>query len=164
MKIYIFRHAQKAVDFSGDPDLTLEGHSQAVKLMEKVLKKELPTPTQLWVSPRKRTHSTFRPLAEQLKLPLQVQEALLEQTSDETVIDFRKRVKNLLEAASTKSEDVIFMCSHYDWVVEALAVIPSDTDFSSDYEYSNWSPCQHVGFEISGDGLFKFLELKRINL
>lgn len=163
MKIYIFRHAQKAVDFSGDPDLTPEGHAQAMKLLEKVLKNELPTPTQLWVSPRKRTHSTFRPLAQHLKLPLQEQEALQEQTSDETITAFRKRVHNLLEGAGTQSQDIIFMCSHYDWVVEALAVIPSDTDFSSDYEYSHWSPCQHMGFEVD-DGFFKFLELKRITL
>lgn len=163
MKIYIFRHAQKAVDFSGDPDLTPEGYAQANRLLEKVLKNELPKPTQLWVSPRKRTHSTFRPLAQELNLPLLTQEALLEQMSDETLTDFRKRVLNLLEGASTKSDDVIFLCSHYDWVVEALAVIPTDTDFS-DSEYSHWTPAQHMGFEIGNDGIFKFIELKRISL
>lgn len=161
MKIYIFRHAQKAVDFSGDPDLTPEGHNQAQKLLDKVLKNELPTPTQLWVSPRKRTHSTFRPLAQELKIQMQEQEALLEQTHEETLVDFRRRVKNCLEAAASSQNGVIFMCSHYDWVVEALAVIPSDTDYSA-YEYSQWSPCQHMGFEITADGIFNFIELKRI--
>ena len=78
MKIYIFRHAQKALDFSGDPDLTPEGHAQASKLLDRVLKEELSAPTQLWVSPKKRTHSTFRPLSQHYKLPLQSQEALLE--------------------------------------------------------------------------------------
>ena len=163
MKIYIFRHAQKAVDFSGDPDLTPEGYAQANKLLEKVLKKELPTPTQLWVSPKKRTHSTFRPLANELHLQLQIQDALLEQQNDETLADFRHRVKNLLEKAGTKSDEVIFMCSHYDWVIEALNVIASDTDFS-DSDYQHWTPAQHMGFEVSSDGLFKFLELKRISL
>lgn len=164
MKIYLFRHAQKAIDFSGDPELNTEGHAQAVKIMEKVLKKELPTPTQLWVSPRRRTRSTFQPLAELLKLPLQEQEALHEQTSGETLMAFHQRIQNLLEGASTQTQDVIFMCSHYDWMVEALVVIPSDTDFSSNYDFAHWNPGQHIGFEILEDGIFKFLELKRIQL
>lgn len=163
MKIYFFRHAQKAVDFSGDPDLTTEGYAQAHKLLEKVLKNELPMPTQLWVSPKKRTHSTFRPLANELHLQLQTQDALLEQQNDETAIDFRHRVRNLLEKAGTKSDEVIFMCSHYDWVIEALAVVPSDTDFS-DSDYQHWSPTQYAGFEISSEGIFKFIEFKRISL
>lgn len=163
MKIYMFRHAQKAIDFTGDPDLTPEGHSQALKLLDKVIKKELPTPTQLWVSPKKRTHSTFRPLSEHLKLPLQSQEALLEQVSSESLADFRQRIRNLLEGASQQTEDVIFICSHYDWVVEALQVMPADTDFSS-AEHSHWTPAQHMGFEILDDGIFKFIELKRISV
>ncbi|HWU44260.1 MAG TPA: hypothetical protein VN132_12505, partial [Bdellovibrio sp.] len=124
--------------------------------------KELPTPTQLWVSPRKRTHSTFRPLAEHLRLPLLGQEGLLEQMGNETLSDFRKRVRRLLENAATSADEVVFICSHYDWVVEALAVMPSDTDFS-DAEYAHWSPAQHMGFEITPEGLFKFIELKRIS-
>jgi broad specificity phosphatase PhoE len=163
MKIYIFRHAQKATDFSGDPDLTPEGHAQASKLFDKVLKNELPRPTQLWVSPKKRTHSTFRPLSEHLKIPLETHDSLLEQKSDETVSEFRKRISRLLEAASEKNAEVIFICTHYDWVIEAMAVINADKDLS-DGDFQHWTPCQHVGFQVNEDGLFEFLELKRIAL
>ncbi|WP_413293229.1 phosphoglycerate mutase family protein [Bdellovibrio sp. HCB185ZH] len=162
MKIYIFRHAQKAMDFSGDPDLTPEGHGQASTLLDLVLKNEMPKPTQLWVSPRKRTHSTFRPLSEQLKLPLVNQEALLEQQGDESLQIFRRRISNLLEKASEATNDVIFMCSHYDWVIEAMSVIPSETDLSDD-RFNHWTPCQCVGFEVAKDGMFKFLELKKVS-
>lgn len=164
MKIYVFRHAQKAMDFSGDPDLTAEGHAQASKLLDKVLKEELPRPTELWVSPKKRTHSTFRPLSQHLGLPLITQDALLEQKGDETLSDFRKRISKLLENAATKTEATIFMCSHYDWVVEAMGVAPADKDLSSDADFSHWSPCQHVGFHVNSDGVFEFIELKRIQL
>lgn len=161
MKIYIFRHAQKAMDFSGDPDLTTEGHGQASTLLNKVLKNEMPVPTQLWVSPRKRTHSTFRPLAEHFKLPLVNQEDLLEQQGDESLQTFRKRITKLLEKAAESKNEVIFMCSHYDWVIEAMAIIPSETDLSDD-QFHHWTPCQCTGFEIKSDGLYKFIELKRI--
>lgn len=163
MKIYVFRHAQKAMDFSGDPDLTTEGHAQASRLLDKVLKEELPRPTELWVSPKKRTHSTFRPLAQHLGLQLIVQEDLLEQKSDESLSEFRLRVTRTLEAAATRKDSVVFLCSHYDWVVEAMAVAPSDTDLSG-IEFSHWSPAQHVGFHVKQDGVFEFIELKRISL
>jgi phosphohistidine phosphatase SixA len=162
MKIYIFRHAQKAMDFSGDPDLTTDGHNQASTLLDLVLKKEIAQPTQLWVSPRKRTHSTFRPLSEQFKLPLTNQEDLLEQHGDESLQIFRRRISNTLEKASEAKNEVIFMCSHYDWVIEAMTLIPSETDLTED-RFQHWTPCQCVGFEVQSDGMYKFIELKRIS-
>ena len=163
MKIYIFRHAQKAMDFSGDPDLTQEGHDQASKLLDKVLKNELPQPTQLWVSPRKRTHSTFRPLSEHFDIQLESHDALLEQHGDETLSNFRSRIQNFLENAANLKNNTIYMCSHYDWVIEAMALVPSDKDLS-DSEYSHWSPCQYIGFEVNKDGIFEYIEFKRISL
>lgn len=163
MKIYIFRHAQKAMDFSGDPDLNVEGHAQARKVLEMVQRNQLPRPTELWVSPKKRTHSTFRPLSIELHLPLKIHESLLEQHGNESVSEFRKRIEQVLEIAKVDHHSVIFICSHYDWVLEAMSVIPCDTDLTSP-EYSHWSPCQFVGLNIGDSGLFEFLEIKRIEL
>lgn len=162
MKIYLFRHAQKAMDFTGDPDLTIEGHSQASKVLDKVLKGELPQPTELWVSPKKRTLSTFRPLSRHFKLDMQIQETLLEQQSDETLTEFRQRIERLLLfGTQTQVDSVIFICTHYDWVAEAMNVVPSDTDLSHP-EYAHWNPCQYIGFSKTEDGLFEMIELKRI--
>lgn len=163
MKIYLFRHAQKAMDFSGDPDLTAEGHAQASKVLDKVLKNELPQPTELWVSPKKRTHSTFRPVSQHFGLPMQINEALLEQQGDENLSDFRSRIEKLFEGARTRKEGVIFLCSHYDLVVEAMSVLPSDKDLT-DSEFSHWSPCQYIGFEVDNDGIYEFLEFKKVQL
>lgn len=160
MKIYIFRHAQKAMDFTGDPDLTLEGHAQAQRILVKVLKNELPRPTELWVSPKKRTHSTFRPLSMELKIPLKNTEGLLEQLSTETLHDFRQRIENVLNQARKNPDAIVFLCSHYDWVLEAMTVIPSETDLT-DTEFTHWSPSQYAGFRVHPDGLFEFIELQR---
>nr|WP_295900308.1 phosphoglycerate mutase family protein [uncultured Bdellovibrio sp.] len=163
MKIYLFRHAQKAMDFSGDPDLTAEGHAQASKVLDKVLKNELPRPTELWVSPKKRTHSTFRPLSQHFNLPLQINTSLLEQQSNEKLTDFRSRIEKLFESAAEHKDAVIFLCSHYDLVVEAMTVVPSDKDLS-DSEFSHWSPCQYIGFDVNKDGIYEFIEFKKVLL
>lgn len=162
MKIYLFRHAQKAMDFSGDPDLTAEGHAQASKVLDKVLKNELPQPTELWVSPKKRTHSTFRPLSQHFGVPLQINEGLLEQQGDESLSDFRSRIEKLFEGA-TERKGVIFLCSHYDLVVEAMTVVPSDKDLTES-EFSYWGPCQYIGFEVNKDGVYEFIEFKKVQL
>lgn len=161
MKIYLFRHAQKAMDFSGDPDLTSDGFAQANKLLDRILKNEMPQPTSLWVSPKKRTHSTFREVSRALELPLQIHEELSEQKAEETLQDFRKRIQHLFEAASRQNAEVVFMCSHYDLVVEAMTVLPCDKDLQT-AEFAQWAPCQFIGLETSSDGIFKFLEFKRI--
>lgn len=162
MKIYLFRHAQKSIDFTGDPDLTPEGHAQASKLLDKVLKNELPRPTELWVSPKRRTQSTFRPLSQHFKLPLINQEALLEQQADENIDQFRSRIEKLFEKAEENKNAIIFLCTHYDWVIEAMSIVACDTDLSTS-EFMHWDSCQYVGWEKkSPDDIFEFIELKRI--
>lgn len=161
MKIYLFRHAQKSVDFTGDPDLTPEGHAQALRLLDKVIKNELPRPTELWVSPKKRAQSTFKPLSQHFALPLKIHDSLLEQQADENLEQFRKRIEKLFEKASENTDSVVFMCTHYDFVIEAMAVVPCDTDLSAP-EFAHWSPCQYVGWKKNADNIYEFLEFKRI--
>ena len=33
-----------------------------------------------------------------------------------------------------------------------------------DYEFQQWAPAQHIGFELTSEGIFQFIELKRIDL
>lgn len=162
MIIYIFRHAQKAMEFNADPDLTPEGHGQASQLLKKVLNQELPQPTQLWASPKKRAQSTLRPLAHHFHIPVQALDSLLEQKSTENINDFRERIQETLQKLGQLENEVIFLCSHYDWVSEAMALAPCDKDLS-EADFYNWTPAQHVGFKIN-NGVFEYLELKRISL
>lgn len=162
MIIYVFRHAQKATDFSSNPDLTEAGHRQAQELLKKVTSKQLPIPDALWTSPKIRAQNTFIPLSHHLSLDLVKHEGLYEQSPDEDLSQFRQRVRKVLESAANSGKEVLFICSHYDWVVEAMNIIPADKDLSGD-DFHHWSPCQHVGFRVLDDGLFEFIELKRIS-
>ncbi len=166
MKIYIFRHAQKEFSFSNDPELSAEGHSQASQLLTQILNKNLPTPTELWASPKKRAHSTLSPLAKHLCLSIKTSKALNEHQSRESTQDFHSRIEEVLHSVSTPAktdspDQIIFMCSHYDWLLEAMNLIESNTDLSQS-KFTHWEPCQYVGFEVDEKGVFNFLELSTI--
>lgn len=162
MKIYIFRHAQKNRDFSENPDLTESGHQQAHKILELVQRNKLPPPEEIWVSPKRRTHSTMRPLADSLKLNLDIHEFLEEQQGHETIDQFRARIQGTLDQLLKTQSRTVYLCTHYDWLVEAMPLIPSDKDLL-DYEFQQWSPAQHIGFELTTEGIYNFIELKRID-
>lgn len=162
MILYIFRHAQKAMDFNADPDLTPNGHGQAAQILKKVTQGELPQPTRLWSSPKKRAQSTFRPLAHHLQIPLELREELTEQISGETISEFRQRIQKTLQGLGALENDVVFLVSHYDWVSEAMTLVSCEDDLSG-ADFSHWTPAQHVGFKCY-DGAYQYLELKRINV
>lgn len=161
MKVYIFRHAQKDVDFTGDPDLTSSGHEQAEKLLNKVIKNELPTPTLLWSSPKKRTFSTFAPLANHLNIKIHAHADLHEQLRGENLNQFRQRIGKVLDAASEQKNQIIFICTHYDWLAEMVSVVNSDLDMGHP-SLASWSPAQHIGFDVEEDGFFRFIEISTI--
>ncbi len=163
MKIYIFRHAQKKRDLTVNPDLTDSGHAQAKKILEAVERQKLPTPDAIWVSPKCRTHSTMRPVSEKLNIPLDIHDHLEEQQSHESIDQFRSRIQAVLEKLPQHPHKTVFMCTHYDWLAEAMPLIPSDKDLL-DYDFQQWAPAQHIGFELNSDGIFQFIELKRIDL
>lgn len=160
MKIFIFRHAQKSMDFSGDPDLNSQGHAQAQELAKKVLSGELPRPTALWVSPKKRAQNTFRPLSEELQVPLQIKSELLEQQGHENTSGFRHRLQDVLNKAMDSGEEVLFLCSHYDVTVEFMSLIDADKDLSM---FTHWHSCQYIGFDVQEPD-FKLLCFERISV
>ncbi len=53
----------------------------------------------------------------------------------------------------SNANEVHFICTHYDWIEEALTLINSDKNLNS-FEYSGWSPAQFLVFEVS-DGSWK---------
>lgn len=163
MKIYIFRHAQKQRTLTDNPDLTDFGHQQALKIRESILRGKIPAPTSIWVSPKVRTHSTMKPTSEHFSVPLEVHENLEEQQGHESIEQFRRRIQVSLEKISQEPHGVYYLCTHYDWIAESMPLIPSDKDLL-DYEFQQWAPAQHIGFELSSDGIYQFIELRRIDL
>jgi phosphohistidine phosphatase SixA len=152
MKFVLFRHAHKGVQPFEDPELSLPGFEQAARLTGMISAQQLPVPTKLWVSPRRRTSQTFYPVSRGYSIPLEIKDEL-DQCSEETGSEFRKRIQSLLnEIDSMKlSAETVFACTHYDWIEHAMQLIHCDRDLNT-FEFSHWSPTQFVEFDITAAG------------
>ena len=155
MKFVLFRHAHKGILPFDDPELSLPGFEQALQILNLVKSEKLPTPTRLLVSPRRRTSQTFYPLSKNLELTLEMRPELDQGLRDEGNLAFRNRVQNFLKdiSAQQESTDVVFACTHYDWIEAAMGLINCDKDLNS-FEFSHWSPTQYIVFEVKAPHWF----------
>ena len=152
MKFVLFRHAHKGVSPYDDPELSQQGFEQASQILEMIKNAKIPEPTHLFVSPRRRTSQTFYPVSKEFNLLTQIRPELDQRNSQESSADFRKRISNLftlLEDINTPNA-VVFACTHFDWIEEAMTLINSDKDLNS-FEFSYWSPAQYIVFEKEAD-------------
>lgn len=151
MKFVLFRHAHKGILPFEDPELSLQGFEQAHRISDLISKNSLSIPTRLFCSPKRRTSQTFYPSAQRLGLKTEVNPDLDQRASQESSIDFKNRVQKFLRQIEKLNGNlVIFACTHYDWIEEAMALINSDKDLKS-FEFSHWSPTQYVEFEIENN-------------
>ena len=104
MKFVLFRHAHKGIQPFDDPELSLPGFEQAARLVEIVNSHHLPTPTRLFVSPRRRTSQTFFPLSRGFSVALEIRRDLDQATSQENGVVFRKRIENFLAEVASQAE------------------------------------------------------------
>ncbi|MGZ3744901.1 MAG: histidine phosphatase family protein [Pseudobdellovibrionaceae bacterium] len=164
MKVYLFRHGQKESFPFEDPDLTSFGHQQAIQLANLIRSGDLCKGTHFLSSPRLRAQSTFKPAAELCGSPLQVTAALDQRTAYESAEVFRSRIQHLLNSLpeNFSEKDVVYLCSHHDWIEESLSLIPADTDLLSP-PYWSWRPAQYMYFEVV-DGLWTLKHFNRIEL
>lgn len=149
MKFVLFRHAHKGIVPFEDPELSLQGYEQAALILDLIKKENLPKPTHLYASPKRRTAQTFYPTSKEFNLKIEVQPDLDQQNPQEANLDFRKRVQHFLKQIENAQlpDSVIFACTHYDWIEESMALISCDKDLNS-FEFSHWSPTQHIVFEL----------------
>lgn len=152
MQFILFRHAHKGIFPYEDPELSNQGFEQAVRLNELAKNKALPAPTQIWISPKKRTSQTLYPIAKEFAISPVVKAELDQRSNEESSISFRKRVHSLLNLVSEKysNNEVIYACTHYDWIEEAMTLINCDKDLGT-FEFSNWAPSQFLIFEINAE-------------
>lgn len=159
MKLYLFRHGEKASPFHPNPPLSEFGMQQAMALSEKVQIKELPRPQYIWASPRLRSQQSFQALSDSTGVRMEVRADLDERQMSETHLEFRERITSFLRHAEIQN-GVIFACSHADWLEAVLALIPCDTDLDREI-HSHWSPLQYVALQLN-NGIFEFIESKRV--
>jgi phosphohistidine phosphatase SixA len=147
MKVAVFRHAEKQSEWGHDPSLSLKGEKQSHHLKEWIRDGKIPAPTRLASSPKTRALLTFSPLNRALGIKLEKLDALNERQPEENLDSFKQRVRQVIAEFSVKSEDVIFLCTHLDWIEEFLSAVPSDTEFSELLTFS-WAPASFLLFDV----------------
>lgn len=156
MQLILFRHAHKGLTPAIDPELSEQGFRQAQKLIDVVDQRKIPAPTKSWVSEKIRTKQTVEPVCQKHKAPIEISDLLNLRGYEENAEQFRLRIKKMIslfnDLASTQTSSVHYLCTHYDWIEEAMIFIPATTDLTT-YEYASWAPAQYLHFTIS-EGLW----------
>jgi broad specificity phosphatase PhoE len=158
MKVVLLRHGTRASQDFGDSPLSPVGHKQAEDLAERVQSlSDLPRPTLLLCSPKRRARETLQPLSDSaqlgMELALTIDARIDERHQAETGREFESRLKEVLDEVSNKSEDCIYICSHLDWLELAMVLIPSNM---SELEKAlSWSTAEYRIFKVE-HGLWNF--------
>lgn len=148
-EIVLFRHAQKG-SWTNDPELSEQGHRQALLIVELVHRELLPRPHQLLTSPKKRAQQTLIPLQEEFQIPLIIEPTLDERNSYETGREFEARIKSFVqEEIPQQQSSCLFMCTHLDWLEVFSWAAPLIVDISSDI--LDIPPAHYYHFELDKD-------------
>lgn len=161
MIFILFRHGHKSMEPPENPSLSAKGHEQSRKLLEMTKGKVLPAPTVCLFSNMIRTKETLHDLIENFKPKSELKNDLNLRDLKETSQQFRARVQKLInfytfQAAQPENKNqVVYACTHYDWVEEAMTVINCDKNLNS-YEFAGWAPAQYIEFKITEEGIWQF--------
>ncbi len=153
MKLVLLRHGSRNSIEGSDSGLNSEGKYQAQALLTRLIDPQvsaaaaplhvanLPRPTVLYSSPKRRARETLAPLAEALQLELRIEKNLDERrTEGESERQFEKRVVEYLSQIHEKHshESVVFLCSHMDWLEVAMFFLTIQDNHSElDFSFQN---------------------------
>jgi phosphohistidine phosphatase SixA len=161
MIFILLRHGHKSMEPPENPTLSGKGHEQARQLLKMVQEKTLPAPTVCIYSDKIRTKETLSELIDFLKTKNELKTDLNMREYNETATQFRTRIQKLVNlytyqgSQPENKNQVVYACTHYDWIEEAMTVIDSDKNLNS-YEFASWSPAQYIEFKINEDGIWQF--------
>ena len=151
MYLILIRHGHKTFLPPEDPTLSDKGFSQADELLKLVEKGVLAVPHTCWVSDSQRTYQTLEKIIKHHNVQYEKTEQLSVRQNHESGSEFRNRVAKTiisLDQIAQHSRDKVYMlCTHFDWIEEAMSVINCDQNLTS-FEYSHWAPAQYMVFEI----------------
>lgn len=159
MIFILLRHGHKSMDPPENPSLSAKGYEQSRQLLKMAQDKTIPAPTVCLHSNMIRTKQTLQDLIENFKAKTELKTDLNLREHNETAQQFRARVQKLInlytfQASQPENKNqVIFACTHYDWVEEAMTLIDCDKNLNS-YEFSSWAPAQYIEFKITEDGVW----------
>lgn len=147
MQIFFFRHAEKDITPVGNPELTSFGLLQAQQLKIWVQNNKLPRPDLIISSPKTRAEQSMIAVHKHSHCNLQKSEALLERQRDEDYEEFVKRIMHFIAQLEQYTQDVIYVCSHYDW-------LDLCTEEMGGHHFS-WGPLNYAHYEYS-EGIWSF--------
>lgn len=150
MQILVFRHAEKTFSMQGNPPLSEYGSQQATKLAQLVEQNKLPRPEILLCSLQLRTLQTLLPLSRLLQIEVQKTEQLDERKSSESLPQYREKIRTLIESFSAQKpaqQKNTFLVTHFDWLEEAMSIIPCDQDLTQ-AQFSGWSSACFMHFQV----------------
>ena len=110
MKFVLFRHAHKGNSPFDDPELSKQGYDQAANLLQLINENVIPKPSQLLVSPKRRTSQTFYAISKEFNIPKKIQNGLDQRGENETQAKFRHRISEFLKQVEqiNQSEAVMY--------------------------------------------------------
>jgi phosphohistidine phosphatase SixA len=151
MKVVLLRHAARPAHDPGDCSLTTYGLAQAEALARAIVPQgDLPMPTRLLASPKKRAQQTLVPLSQFTQVGLETDPRLDERRQNETQKEFDQRITVLIKDFSQpqpRPDSCVYLCSHFDWLQTASLLLPSDAS-PVDLE-RNWANCEYLVFRIA---------------
>lgn len=161
MIFILLRHGHKSMTPPENPNLSDKGHNQAHHLLKMVQENNLPTPTLCLYSDKIRTKETLNKLIETFHPKHELKTDLNLRELNENAQQFRARIQKLVnyytyQASQPQSKNqIVYACTHYDWIEEAMTIIDCDKNLNS-YEFASWSPAQYIEFKINDEGLWQF--------
>jgi broad specificity phosphatase PhoE len=154
MHVILLRHATRSPLHPADGGLSEAGRRQAADLVDRLNPSgPLLHPTVLIASPKRRAQETLAPLSSYCGIQINLNENVDERRDAETGLQFQARVRAWVKETVSKygTNDVLFVCSHLDWLEEVLRVAPSNlTALEIERPFA---PCEARAFEIR-DGIW----------
>jgi broad specificity phosphatase PhoE len=114
----------------------------------------IPAPSRLLASPKRRAKETLTPLSHALHLPLEIDGRLDERHQTETGGEFQDRIVSVFSdlEAQASDEGCVYLCTHLDWLEGAMIALNHDM---SELEASlGWSTAEYKIFKLE-DGIWK---------
>ena len=160
MILALLRHGEKSNPYSDHSETPLSplGWQQAEMLKKQVEKGALPIPTHLIASELERTQATLEPLSHRYHLSINKKKEFDLQDAHETSSQFYHRVtKGLTFLTSFEPQAVVYVCSHQDWLHQALSIITSEQNLAP---YNFWPTARYMIFEVPQGHLVNWTLLK----
>ncbi|MCC6137575.1 MAG: histidine phosphatase family protein [Bdellovibrionaceae bacterium] len=143
MKLILLRHGDRSPGFSDVP-LSEKGLQQAQELTQK---QELLGVTQILCSPKRRALQTVEPLTKTLGLHLNILQELDQMRQIESPNDFMERVQRFLMALPRTSPETLLVCSHSDWLQQAVLLLASDDQVFAPYSFFSCAEFKIFNFQ-----------------